>query len=370
MLAHELRNPLAPITNALDILRQSDDKELTNSAIGMLQRQVGQVTRLVDDLLDVSRISRGTISLHIERVELKPIVAQAVEAAQPRISSRQQTFTLVMPEEPIMLDADATRLAQVIGNLLSNASKFTGEGGDIRVVVEREASHVSICVHDNGIGIPADQLGRIFEMFVQVDTSLERVEGGLGIGLMLVKKLVAMHGGTVQAHSAGLGQGSEFIIRLPFATGAQAPASSEDSGEGEEHAPKPRRVLVADDNVDAAESMAMLLQLSGHDVRIAYDGLAAVKVAESFRPEVVLLDIGMPTLNGYEAARRIRKLDPAVRLVALSGYAQEEDRVQSKEAGFDLHLVKPVDTRRLREFIAEPPPSPAGGGAGYAPRSP
>jgi len=363
MLAHELRNPLAPISNALDILRQSEDKQLTESAIGMLQRQVGQVTRLVDDLLDVSRISRGTIGLHIERVELGPIVAQAVEAAQPRISSRQQRFTLVMPQEPIVLDADATRLTQVVGNLLSNASKFTGRGGEIRLVVERDASHISICVHDNGIGIPAEQLERIFEMFVQVDTSLERVEGGLGIGLMLVKKLVAMHRGTVEAHSGGLGQGSRFIIRLPLAAEAHAPARSNDLARGEEHAGKPRRILVADDNVDAAESMALLLQLSGHDVRIAHDGLAAVKAAESFRPEIVLLDIGMPTLNGYQAARRIRKLDPAVRLVAVSGYAQEEDRIQSKEAGFALHLVKPVDTRRLREFIAESLSSPAGAGA-------
>jgi CheY-like chemotaxis protein len=356
MLAHELRNPLAPISSALDILRQSGDKELSTSAIGMLQRQVGQVTRLVDDLLDVSRISRGLIALHLERVELAPIVVQAVEAAQPRFADRQQKFTLVMPEEPIVLDADAARLAQVVGNLLSNASKFTDEGGDIRLVVERDGSHVSICVHDSGIGIPAEQLGRIFDMFVQVDPSLDGVQGGLGIGLTLVKRLVAMHGGTVEARSRGVGQGSQFIVRLPVTAVAHAPARSADSAKGEKDAATSRRILVADDNIDAAESMAMLLELAGHDVRVVHDGLAAVKVTETFRPEIVLLDIGMPTLNGYEAARRIRDLDPngKVRLVAVSGYAQEEDRIQSKAAGFDLHLVKPVDTRRLREFIAEP----------------
>ena len=363
MLAHELRNPLAPINNALDILRQSADKELTTTAIGMLHRQVGQVTRLVDDLLDVSRISRGAIGLHLDRVELGPIVAQAVEAAQPRFAGMQQRFTLVMPDEPIVLAADATRIAQVVGNVLSNASKFTDQGGEIKLVVEREASYVSICVQDNGIGIAPDQLGRIFDMFVQVDTSLERMHGGLGIGLTLVKKLVAMHGGTVEARSRGVGQGAQFIIRLPVDVEARVPARSRNSAGAEARAAKPRRILVADDNVDAAESMAMLLELAGHDVRVANDGLAAVKVAEMFRPEIVLLDIGMPTLNGYEAARRIKKLDPDVRMVALSGYAQEDDRIQSQEAGFDLHLVKPVDTRRLREFIAEPLPARVGAGA-------
>jgi PAS domain S-box-containing protein len=355
-LAHELRSPLAPIRNAVQILRLTGgDGESVALASEMLERQVGQLVHLVDDLLDVNRISRGKIGLRKERVELAAIVRDAAETAGPLFASMHQELSVTLPEEPIHLDADPIRLAQVVGNLLSNAAKFSEPGGATELSVDVEnAEHpqVILRVRDHGIGIAAHQLPRIFELFTQLDTSLERTRGGLGIGLALVKSLVEMHGGAVEVHSAGLGQGSEFAVRLPLPSASdQAPLEPVPR---DPVAPASRRVLVVDDNRDAATSLAMLLQLAGHTTHTAYDGEEAVAAVRTFRPHVVLLDIGMPRLNGYEACRRIRRQAGGqdVMLVALTGWGQEEDRQRSREAGFDRHLVKPVRLESLTELFA------------------
>jgi signal transduction histidine kinase len=355
MLAHELRNPLAPIRNAVEILRRSGgDEQKVKPATEMMQRQVGQMVRLVDDLLDISRISQGKIELRREPVELASAIHRAVEAVRPLCESMDQELTVTLPPEPTYLNADPTRLAQVVGNLLNNASRFTEKGGRIRLTVEREGEQALIRVQDTGIGIAAEQLPRIFEMFMQVDTSLERSRGGLGLGLALVKKLVEMHDGAVEARSAGVGQGSEFIVRLPSLSGSLPPLPQEPSGI-KPVATTPRRILVVDDNQDSADSLAMLLKLNGHEVHIAHDGFEAVEVATTFQPHVILLDIGLPGLNGYEAARRIREQQrhKAIKLVALTGWGQEEDRRRSEEAGFDAHMVKPVDLAVLTKLLAE-----------------
>jgi signal transduction histidine kinase/ActR/RegA family two-component response regulator len=360
MLAHELRNPLAPMRNAVEILRRSGgDDQRVNPATEMMQRQLGQMVRLVDDLLDVSRISRGSIHLRREPVELASIVHQAVEAARPLCATLDHELTVTLPPQAIYLDADPSRLAQVVGNLLSNACKFTERGGHIRLSVEREGNEALVRVQDTGIGIAAEQLPRIFEMFTQVDTSLERSRDGLGVGLPLVKNVVDMHGGTVEARSRGLGQGSEFVVRLPILSAPPPPRPREPSG-SKPVATVPRRILVVDDNRDAADSLAMLLKLTGHDVRIAGDGLEALEEAATFTPHVILLDIGLPRLNGYEAARRIRdqQRHEGLTLVALTGWGQEEDRRRSEEAGFDAHLIKPVDFAALTKLLAESVPTP------------
>ena len=360
MLAHELRNPLAPIRNAVQILRLTGGKgEAVQAASEMMERQVGQMVRLVDDLLDVSRISRGKIELRRERVELASVVHQAVEAARALYESMNHELTLTLPSRPIYLNADPARLSQVVGNLLNNACKFTDKGGRIGLTIEREGEQAVIRVRDNGIGISADQLPRIFEMFVQIDTSLERSVSGLGIGLTLVKSLVEMHGGTVEVHSDGVGQGTEFVVRLPMASDE---TKSGEEGLATDHLPlatSSRRILVVDDNRDSATTLAMLLKLTGNKTQTAYDGLAAVDAAESFRPEIILLDIGLPKLNGYEVCRRIRE-QPWGRdivLVALTGWGQEEDRQKSKDAGFNGHMVKPVDLAALTKLLAELLPS-------------
>ena len=307
MLAHELRNPLAPIRNALQILRLTEGNgEAVQSASAMMERQIGQMVRLVDDLLDVSRISRGKIELRKGRIELASAVNHAVEATRPLCESMDHELTVTLPPQPMYLNADPTRLAQVVGNLLNNACKFTDKGGRIWLTVEREGEQAVIRVRDTGIGIAADQLPRIFEMFTQVDTSLERSQSGLGIGLTLVKNLVEMHGGTVEVHSAGLGQGSEFVVRLPVLVETPKPPPPEPTV-SEPTPTTARRILVVDDNRDSAESLAMLLKLTGNETHTAYDGLEAVEAAATFKPDVVLLDIGLPKLNGYEAARKIRE---------------------------------------------------------------
>ena len=352
MLAHELRNPLAPIRNALHIMRlNGGGNTAVQSASAMMERQIGQMVRLVDDLLDVSRISRGKIELRKGRVELASAIHHVVEAARPFCELMEHALTVTLPPQPVHLNADPTRLAQVIGNLLNNACKFTDKGGRIVLVGERDGDTAVIRVSDNGVGIATEQFPRIFEMFTQIDTSLERSRGGLGIGLTLVKSLVEMHGGTVQASSAGINQGSEFVVRLPLL--ADVP---------EQRLPEPvpgepaqrRRILVVDDNRDAATSLAELLEFTGHETRVAHDGLEAVQAAENFRPEVVLLDIGLPKLNGFEAARMIRQQPWAkdMMLVALTGWGQEEDRRMSSAAGFDAHLVKPADPVTLTELLA------------------
>lgn len=362
MLAHELRNPLAPISNAARVLRVgSREGDALRSASEMLERQVGQVARLVDDLLDMSRITRGKIELRKERVELAAIVNQAVEAVRAQYRSMNHKLTVTLPPREMYLDADPARLAQVIGNLLNNACKFTDRGGHIWLNVDDDGGQAIIRVRDNGIGIAAENLPRVFDMFAQADTSLERSRDGLGIGLTLVKTLVDMHGGSVGVHSDGLGRGSEFTVCLPILdeiAEEEAPATSK--------APAPavtRRVLIVDDSEDGAESLAMLLQFAGHVTHTAHDGVEAIKAAERLRPDVVLLDIGLPGLNGYEACRRIRK-EPWGKdmvLVALTGWGQEEDRQQSRDAGFNAHMVKPVDHDDLLDFLGSLPSTSSAG---------
>jgi PAS domain S-box-containing protein len=360
MLAHELRNPLAPIRNAVQVLRISGgDEEAVQSASEMMERQVGQMVRLVDDLLDVSRISRGKIELRRRCVELASIVHHAVEAIRPIVQSLSLELTVTLPPEPVYLDADPTRLAQVVGNLLTNACKFTEKGGRIWLTVEvaRRAKSAPgdeavIRVRDSGIGIAAEQLPRIFEMFTQVDTSLERSVSGLGIGLTLVKSLVELHGGTVEVSSAGLGHGSEFVVRLPITAATHEP--SPDSTKREPTPAMNRRILVVDDNPDSATSLSMLLKITGNEVRTAADGAEAVAQAEAYRPEVILLDIGLPKMNGYDACRAIREQSwgKDMLLIALTGWGQEEDRQKSKDAGFNGHLVKPVEFSALQVLLA------------------
>jgi PAS domain S-box-containing protein len=358
MLAHELRNPLAPIRNALQIIRLATAQEVQHPqdqavqvASEMMERHVGQMVRLVDDLLDVSRINRGTIELRKGCIELASVVNHAVEVAQLLAKSMDQELTVIMPLHPIYLNADPTRLTQIAGNLLNNACKYSDTGGHITLEVKQEGEQAVITVRDNGIGIAADQTLNIFEMFTQVDTSLGRSQGGLGIGLTLVKNLVEMHDGTVVARSAGLGRGTEFEVRLPIVTGA-APTEPSVS------CPLPRvaqRILVVDDNRDSATSMAKLLTMTGYQTQTAFDGIEALDAAEKFRPDVVLLDIGLPKMNGYEAARKLRERPWAERLllVALTGWGQEEDRQKSRNSGFDAHMVKPVEYKALIKFLAE-----------------
>jgi PAS domain S-box-containing protein len=358
MLAHELRNPLAPISNAVRALTLGRrDETAVDSASEMLERQVGQIIRLVDDLLDVSRISRGKIALRTERVQLAPVIQQAVEATRALYRSMNQELVVALPSEPIYLNADPTRLAQVVGNLLNNACKFTDVGGHIALTVEREGEQVAIRVRDNGVGIAAEHLAGIFEMFTQIESSLERSRSGLGIGLTLVKTLVEMHGGTVEAHSEGVGRGSEFVVRLPMLLDVQAPLTPSAPAHLEGLPVVRRRVLIVDDNKDAAEWLATLLSLSGHETHVAHDGVEAVKAAERLRPDAVLLDIGLPRIDGYEVCRRMRQ-QPWGRdlmIVALTGWGQDEDRQKSREAGFNTHLVKPVDDEVLLNLLASLP---------------
>jgi PAS domain S-box-containing protein len=356
MLAHELRNPLAPISHAIQALRFAEsDRTSVHAATKMLERQVGQMVRLVDDLLDMSRISRGKIELRKDRIELAPIVSQAAEATRALYKSMNHELTVTLPPHPIYLDADPARLTQVVGNLLNNACKFTDSGGHVWVTVEQDRAHAVIRVRDNGIGIAADQLPRLFEMFMQVDTSQERSREGLGIGLTLVKTLVEMQDGTVEAHSEGPGRGSEFVIRLPTVTEMPRPLPRETTAEPLPAVP--RRILVVDDNEDAAEWLATVLRLHGHETHVAHDGLEAVTAAEQIRPDAVLLDIGLPRLDGYGACRRIRAQSWGrdLLLVALTGWGQDEDRQKSRDAGFDAHLVKPVDDEALLKLLASLP---------------
>jgi len=352
MLAHELRNPLAPISNAARALRlASADPAAVESASKMLERQVGQMSRLVDDLLDMSRITRGKIELRREQVELAPIVEQAVEAVRPHYQSMNHELTVVLPSQPMRLNADPARLTQVIDNLLNNAGKFTDKGGRIALTVERDGDQARIRVRDSGIGVAADQLPRLFEMFVQVDTSLERSRDGLGIGLTLVKTLVEMHGGSIEARSDGPGRGSEFEVRLPLLAESAQPASIATTAKPV--AAVRRRVLIVDDSEDGAESLSLLLQVSGFETHKACDGVEAVETAERLKPDAILLDIGLPRLNGYEVCRRVRALPwgDTLTLIALTGWGQEDDRRKSHDAGFDGHLVKPVEFPALMSLL-------------------
>jgi len=355
ILSHELRNPLAPISNAVRALRSGRNHGTIQSASEMLERQVGQMVRLVDDLLDMSRITRGKLELRKEQTELAPIVNQAVETLRALYKSTHRELTVTLPPDPVYLEADPARLAQVVGNLLNNAFKFTDKGGRVWLTIERESNQVVIRVRDDGIGIAAEQLPRLFEMFTQVDTSMERSRDGLGIGLTLVKTLVEMHGGTVEVHSDGLGRGSEFTVRLPTSDETLKPPPQPTVSETVPTLG--RRVLVVDDNEDAAGSLAMLLELEGYQTLQAHDGVEAIEAAEHFRPDAVLLDVGLPRMNGYEVCRCIREQEwgKDVILVALTGWGQEADRRRSEEAGFDAHMVKPPDQETLKKLLAARP---------------
>jgi PAS domain S-box-containing protein len=356
-LAHELRNPLAAIRAGLQVQRLSGvDAQAANSATELMERQVGHLVELVDDLLDVNRISTGKIRVRRRRIELATVVHAAIETARPLIDRMGHELVLTLPPEPIWLNGDPVRVVQVVGNLLSNASKFTENGGRIWLTVAVRGGEAEVRVRDNGVGIAANELPFIFDMFMQADAALVRSSTGLGIGLALVKNLVEMHGGTVEAHSAGVGHGSEFVVRLPVTHEA---AQSQPKVLPHETCATTtaRRVLVVDDNRDAAESLAMLLKLSGHDTHIAHDGLEAVEKAAQLTPDMILLDIGLPNMNGFEAARRIREQSRGKRpvMVALTGWAQETDRAQSREAGFNAHLVKPIDPDALTTLLVECP---------------
>jgi PAS domain S-box-containing protein len=361
MLAHELRNPLAPISNAAKALRLGgEDRAASRAASEMLERQVGHMARLVDDLLDMSRITRGQIELRREPVELAAIVQHAVEAARVQYRALNHDVTVSLPSEPIYLDADPARLAQVVTNLLNNACKFTDAGGHIGLTVDRDGEQATIRVHDNGIGIASEHLPHVFEMFTQVDTSLERSRGGLGIGLTLVRSLVQLHGGSVSVASRGLGHGTDFEVRLPMLSGAQR--SPVEPAPVAPVAALRRRILIVDDSEDAAESLALLLAFAGHETRTAHTGAEAVATAEGWHPHVVLLDIGLPGMSGYEACRRMRQQPRGkhMLLVALTGWSQEADRRKSEEAGFDVHMVKPPDYDALMELLAALPSEESG----------
>jgi PAS domain S-box-containing protein len=343
-LSHELRNPLAPLRNAATILRSAAASPETREwATQVVDRQVSTMARLLDDLLDVTRVSRGTLVLARQRLTLASVFDAAIEVATPAIEARRHQLRVTLPDVPVEIHGDAVRLSQVLSNLLNNAAKYTDPGGTIELSARRIDEGVRIAVTDSGIGLAPESLASVFDMFSQVQSALDRSEGGLGIGLTLVRALVELHGGRVEADSTGLGAGSTFSVVLPLAAGA---AGAPGAAAAAEAAPvPPRRVLIADDNVDAAESLAELVQLAGHDVRVVHDGTFAVDIAREFQPHVAFLDIGMPGCNGYEVARRIRQ-EPwsrGVRLVAVTGWGREDDRSRSRDAGFDSHLTKPVN---------------------------
>ena len=362
MLAHELRNPLAPIRNAVHILRArpSPDQEL-RWVQDVIDRQLGSLTRLVDDLLDVSRITRGKINISREPVALGTILQSAVETVQPLLSDKQHRFSLDVAEPELLMDGDLTRLTQVIGNILSNAAKFTAPGGVITLSGRRAGDYAEVRVRDDGTGIAAVDLPRIFELFTQAEHSNQR---GLGIGLALVRRLVELHGGSVEANSEGLGRGSEFIVRLPCRPAELQRAAADDArvpataGADPHHEPRAgeragRRLLIVDDNRDALDSLATLMEMSGHEVHMATDGEAALAIAERCRPDVVLLDLGLPKIDGYEVARRLRAAPwgRETMIIALTGWGQDEDRRRTRECGFDSHLVKPLDLEALVRLL-------------------
>ena len=351
-LAHELRNPLAPMSNMLEaVKRASDDPELVRRAHDTIERQLGQMVRLVDDLLDLNRITHDRLELRRSEVELSSVVQQAVEVARPLVDSAGHNLIIDLPDEPLYLNADRARLAQLFGNLLNNSSRYTRPNGTISLSAERVDREVAVRVKDNGAGIPPDKLNSIFDMFTQVDRESERSQGGLGIGLTLVKRLAEMHGGSIEARSAGEGQGSEFIVRLPVLS-KPALAAQTGSTIAPESSPQ-RSILVVDDNRDSADSLAMLLEITGNKTYLAHDGVEAIEAIEKHRPQVVLLDIGLPKMDGHEVCRRVRKQPwgKDILVIALTGWGQDDDRRKSEEAGFNGHLVKPVDYDQLLALL-------------------
>jgi CheY-like chemotaxis protein/nitrogen-specific signal transduction histidine kinase len=367
-LAHELRNPLAPVRNAVEVL-QIKGKAMTEMqemqemqwAHDVIERQVRAMSRLIDDLMDVSRIRLGRIEIRREQVELATVLHDAVTISRPLIDESGHTLVLALPNQPLVLDADPTRLVQVFMNLLTNAAKYMDRGGRIELHACQEGNEVKVTVKDTGIGLTADHLASVFEMFSQAESALERSQGGLGIGLALAKRLVALHGGRVEARSDGLGRGSEFVVWLPLSISRQldsnAPAASP-TGPAAPAAPATQwRVLVVDDNLDGAASLAALLSMDGHEVHTVHDGEEAVRAALEWRPQVVLLDLGLPKLNGYEACRKIRQQPwgHAMTIVAVTGWGDKEAQHKAIEAGFNRHLVKPVDPALLMAVLAELP---------------
>jgi PAS domain S-box-containing protein len=366
MLSHELRNPLAPLKTAVELLRMRNlNDALANRTVDVIDRQVKHLTRIVGELLDVSRITSGRITLASETLDLETLINGAVEAARPLLEAKRHSFVLKSAPDPVSIQGDSTRLTQVIVNVLNNAAKYTPEGGRVEVEVRPAQQSVAIHVRDNGIGIAAELLLRVFELFTQGQRPLDRTDGGLGVGLALVHRIVSLHGGTVKAFSAGPGRGSEFVVTLPRQRPAQPAEGARPLNDrenamteapntpGGERQQKRRRVMVIDDNKDAAESMSMLFELWGHEVMCAYDGRAALEAAAKYRPDAVFLDIGLPGMDGYEIAERLRELPESAHtvLVAITGYGQDEDRRRSREAGIDHHLVKPVAPETLQKLL-------------------
>ena len=354
-LAHELRNPLAPIRNGLSVMRLSgDDPAAVARVRDMMERQVGHMVHLIDDLLDIARISGGKLELKRQRTDLKTILASAVETSMPLIEAGQHALMVDLPESALPVDADATRIAQVVANLLNNAAKYTPARGRIGLSVRREAGQAVIAVSDTGVGIAADALAGVFEMFSQIGRTVDRSQGGLGIGLSLVRRLVEMHGGSVEATSAGANAGSVFTVRLPLAAAEAASAPAPDPDLPAQDGAAGLKVLVVDDNVDAAVTLSMILDISGHTAQVAHDGYQALAMAQAFRPRVAFLDIGMPGMSGYDTARAMRTtpgLEDIV-LVALTGWGAESDRLRSNQAGFDHHLTKPVQLDVVEALLA------------------
>jgi PAS domain S-box-containing protein len=355
-LAHELRNPLAPISSGLHILKSSTDPSMAGTALEIMQRQVGQMVRLVDDLLDVARITTGKVELRCEPFDLAAAIADAAETSQLALADREQPFTITAPPRPIYVNADRTRLAQVFANLLNNSAKYSEPGQPVSIAFARDGGDAVVRVRDAGIGIHPEMLPRVFDMFRQADRTGGRSRGGLGIGLSLVRRITELHGGTVSAHSEGLGLGSEFVVRIPAMPEAVAgvPAGNVQHGQSGNGGTARRRILVVDDNLDAAEALAALLAIDGHETRIAHDGPEAIELAKRFHPDVVFLDIGMPTLDGHETARLIRQQPwgKDMVLVALTGWGQHEDRRRSQDAGFNHHLVKPADPAVVLKLLS------------------
>ncbi|MEO8358573.1 MAG: ATP-binding protein [Vicinamibacteria bacterium] len=357
MLAHELRNPLAPIRTGLQILKLSPQGETADRAREMMDRQLTQMIRLIDDLLDVSRVSRGKIELQREVLDLKAIVGLAIETSLPLIEAGGHHLVVQLPSEPIPVEADATRMAQVFSNLLNNAARYTPDGGQIELKAEVGLGEVAIRVTDNGVGIPREMVSEVFEMFSQVGRNPDRAQGGLGIGLTLVRRLTEMHGGQVSAESPGMGEGSVFTVTMPLAASA-APEASTDSHPKDTVAGSDEklRVLVVDDNLDAANMLAMLVGMHGHSTEIAHSGPEALSKLNSFPAQVIFLDIGLPGLNGYEVAQRIRGLEASqkharAKLIALTGWGSDEDKKRSREAGFDMHMTKPLDAEKIEALL-------------------
>ena len=358
-LSHELRNPLAPLRSALEVMRLARNRpDVVEKARQTMERQLMQLVRLTDDLLDVARITQNKVEMRFERADLRAVLQSVAEAARPAIEAQAHTLRLDLPDRPLHVRADATRLAQVFTNLLNNAAKYTARGGRIGIAARPSGTRALVTVEDTGVGIPQEMLPHIFDMFTQFPGHRDRSHGGLGIGLTLARRLVELHGGTIEAASPGPGLGSVFTVSLPSAVEAVAEERSPVSRQRQQR--RACRILVADDNADALEMLQIMLSLHGHEVTVAADGAAAVAMATSLKPQIAFLDIGMPRMDGYEAARQIRKaLGGSVVLVALTGWGQDQDKLRSREAGFDHHLTKPPEPEALESLISECGRSPA-----------